>query len=219
MNELSQLMSEWKEKEHHRNKIFISDGIIDPKRWESAPSKVLLLLKEAYGEPDGHNDWDLCEVIRDQWWGPKYKVWWTAASWVYAAQHVTSLPPFPDDEPTWEKATAAFLGSAFINVKKSGGSSRSDVDDISSYAQQDGDLIKRQLELINPQIIICGNTWSAVKHLYPDAKQIYDLVWATGSRLVVDFWHPANQFPYQLNYYALACLLQNAPGVVTGISP
>src|SRR2546425_11409725 len=99
---LDELLSSWSVREHHRGKGFISDGIIDPTRWAGARRKVLLLLKEAYGEPESADDWDLRDVIREEWQGPKYKIWWTAASWCYAALNlVPQIPAFPSAEETW----------------------------------------------------------------------------------------------------------------------
>jgi hypothetical protein len=202
------VLSAWAEREHHRGKGFIRDGIIDAARWAGARRRVLLLLKEAYGELRGSGDWDLCKVIREEWQGPKHKIWHTAAYWCYAAQNtVPQLPIFP---PSREAAADALLRAAFVEIKKSNSSSSSNNDDISSYAERDGDLIKRQIELIKPEIILCGNTWWAVKHLWPEAQQEYDAVWKTKHFSFVDFWHPANRFPHSLNYYALGCLLQNA---------
>ncbi|MBX9906080.1 MAG: hypothetical protein K2Y31_17170 [Burkholderiales bacterium] len=210
MESHEQLLSRWCELSHHRNKPFIKDGIIDIHRWEHAPRKVLLLLKEAYGEEDATEGYDLRKVIRDEWNGPKYKIWWTAAYWCYAIHHSKStFSKFPSDDEAYALASESLLSSATINVKKSNGKSISDSDEITQHAMRDGDLIRLQIELINPEIVICGNTWGAVQHLWPDAVPTYDLVWKHDSRYFIDFWHPANQFPNALNYYALGCLLQN----------
>jgi hypothetical protein len=103
----------------------------------------------------------------------------------------------------------SLLSSACLNIKKSAGDSNSNNDDVQFYADHDGDLIKREIELISPDIVISGSTWWAVKQLWPAARQVYDLVWKTDTLSFIDFWHPANQFPNALNYYALGCLIQN----------
>lgn len=206
MEVLDKLFFEWSNREHHRGKGFIRDGIIDEIRWFRTHQKVLLLLKEAYGEHEGELKWDLCKLIREEWKGPKHHIWHQAASWCYAAQNIKS-----NDKrfPTKEEAADALLQAAFINIKKSDGLSASDNEEIARYAQKDGDLIKRQIELIEPAIILCGNTWSAVKYLWPEAQEDYDMVWKTENFTFVDFWHPAGRFPDGLAYYALVCLLQN----------
>lgn len=204
-----ELLTQWSNLSHHKNKGFIKDGIIDPDRWNVAPRKILLFLKEAYNDPDNPEDDDLRAVIREDWKGAKYKLWWTAAYWCYAIHHgdFKSIPPFPSDEKSFELASESLLSSAFINVKKSSGKSQSENDDIEFYAKKDGDLISKQIGLINPDIVICGNVWWCSSYLWPESKQIYDLVWRNGDTYFIDYWHPAYQISNQLNYYALGSLL------------
>ena len=215
VNALEEVLDKWAQREHHADKGFIRDGIIDPARWRKAPRKVLLLLKEGYGEGE---DWDLRELIREQWQRPKGNVWWKAAYWCYAAQNaVPRIPAFPSLDDDRKALIEALLSAGAVNIKKSDGGSSSNDDDIERYATADGDLLKSQIDLINPDIVICGNTWWFVKHLWPMAQQIYDLVWMSDGVLFVDFWHPANRFPHVLNYYALGCLIQNGSAAASTI--
>lgn len=72
-------------------------------------------------------------------------------------------------------------------------------------------FIKNQIELIDPDVVVCGYTWPHVKHLWPEAQAGgYDGVWRVSRRVFIDFWHPAYQIPDELKYYALACLVQNS---------
>jgi hypothetical protein len=192
----------------HAGKGFILDGIIDEARWRSARRKVLLLLKEAYDEPGVTEGFDLRAVIRDRWKGAKYNIWWNAAYWCYAAQAQSGVPPLPASEAEYVAANEALLGAAVVNVKKSDGRSESSETDIARYATLDGSLLKEQIRLIHPEIVICGSTFGAVRDLWPAAAQAYDLLWKCDGMLIVDFWHPANQFPKKLNYYCLGCILE-----------
>lgn len=206
------LMKDWAASPRHSGQCFIRDGIIDADRWSRAPRKLLFVLREAYGDATDTEGWDLRVAIREEWDGPKYKIWWTVAYWAYALHRASAdrLPPLPVDDSAFAAAREALLSSAAINIKKSGGKSSSDLDDLASYVNSDGRYILRQIDLIAPEILICGNVWSLIRGLWPDARQVYDRVWVAGGRTVVDFWHPANQFPNGLNYYALAALLQNS---------
>jgi hypothetical protein len=204
------LLSEWRDLEHHVGKGFILDGIIDPIRWSAASRRVLLLLKEAYDEPGVTEGYDLRTVIRDRWKGPKYNIWWKAAYWCFGAHANDGFPEMPADDAAYSGASEALLSSAIANVKKSNGRSESSDEEIAQYARRDGDYLKRQVELIDPGIVICGNTWAAVRHLWPAARKVIDLVWENDGTLIVDFWHPANQFPNKLNYYSLGFLLHRA---------
>jgi len=208
MDEHELLLNEWSRRPRHIGRAFIKDGIIDKPRWSGTTEKVLLLLKEAYG--GNGESWDLREHIRT------YGVtgtWKKAAWWCYAAHHAmrgVALPPFDDGDATRAAAEECFLSSAIVNVKKSDGKNPSDDEDVASYVRSDGDLICRQVELINPDIVISGNVWWCCKELWPEANRVYDLALLVGRRIFIDYWHFANhQFPNQLNYYTIGCLIQN----------
>jgi len=211
VGEHDRLMAEWEQQPHHRGNAFIRDGIIDSERWIAAKRKVLFVLREAYDKKNRPEGFDLCGKIRDQWKGPRKKIWWTVAAWAYAA-HQGSAQRIPllsrKSEPD---QASALLASAVANVKKSGGKSTSDPVEIGQCAKTDGQFLSRQVEIINPDIVICGGTWPDIKYLWQqDAEQVYDHVFRVKNRFFVRFWHPANRYPSRLNYYALACLLQNS---------
>jgi hypothetical protein len=64
--------------------------------------------------------------------------------------------------------------------------------------------------------VICGNTWEAARQIWDvEATPIYNLAYRFGERIFIDFWHPANRWPKELNYFALACILQNC-GALSG---
>lgn len=206
--ELSNLLKKWKRQEHHKNELFIYDGIIDTQRWSKSQPKILFILKEAWEEQYKKEDWDLCKIIRTVWKGPKYKIWRTLAYWAYAIQYSGNrlTPPLPDQDD--KKYIESFLSCAIINIKKSGGKSSSDFNDLASYVQKDKKLLKRQIELISPDIIVCGSTFDLVKDLFADiADTDYDLLYRWGNIPIINFGHPANRYPHKLNYYTLAFIL------------
>lgn len=209
MSSHEKLLDRWRSLPHHLGQGFISDGIIDPSKWTLAPCKVLFFLKEAYGDDGPPQDWDLRLKIRDEWRGPKYKTWWTVSYWAYAVHRLAAgqAAPFPNSDPEYGLCREALLSSATINIKKSMGRSSSDLDELDYYAAKDGTLLREQTELIAPDLVICGYTWEILrKHCWPEAEQVHDLIWRAGDLTFIDFWHPANQYPDRLCYYALAAL-------------
>lgn len=211
-----QLLAECRSRSHHSNRQFISDGAIDFDRW-GRKRKVLFLLKEAYDNDVDRQDWDLCEAIREKWKGPKYKMWHLVAKWCFGIQEA-SYEKFPSllqvESAASEHLAEALLSAAIVNIKKSDGSSKSDRDDLGWFYERDKDVLKSQIELLAPEIIVCGYTWDIVRELWPDAKKVEqhsDLVWEI-PRLgrAVDFWHPANQYPNLLNYHGLLSVLNQA---------
>jgi len=204
------LLVEWERRHFQKKyKAFIRDGIIDPTLWAKAEPKVLFVLKESYGGPK-----DLREEIRHPGCA-KWPIWWKAAYWCYACHYVFSgkeLPPFPADDHAFKEASDLFLSSAVINVKKSNGQNPSNDDDLARYVREDADLIRRQIDLIKPDIVISGNVWWA-EELWPNARPLYDLVWRMDDRLLVNFWHPSWYQPdNKLFYYTLGSLLTTAIG-------
>lgn len=205
----NELMAEWAASDHHKGQSFKSDGPIDWDRWwSSAPRRVLFLLKEAYGDFG-----DLIDLLKK---GPFGKGWWTAAYWAYGLQRMNAdrLPEFPYEKD--DDVINSFTSSAIVNIKKSGGKSNSDREDIKRYIELDGALIKRQVDALQPHYIVCGSTWDHVRHLWPDARQISDLAYSCASpnhkhrSLVLDYWHPAVRWPDLVMYYAIVSMAQNA---------
>jgi hypothetical protein len=213
MDKHEELLREWEQLERHRGNCFIRDGVIDLAQWHLAKRKVLFLFREAYQSDPASGGYDLCRLIREVWKGPKGNMWWTVTNWAYMAQHgsPTCIPGF-SDLPARKKRKEALLATAVVNVKKSKGKKSSNLLDILEYAKKDRDLIRQQVAVIEPDMVICGGISEAFDVLWgSDAKPLYDRrVYRVGDQFFVDFWHhPASQFPKRLKYYALAALLQN----------
>lgn len=210
------LMDRWKSKEPHKGKWFIEDGIIDFDRWEYADVKIMLFLKEAYKEDDDIFD-NICSLIRNRWDGPKYKIWWTVSYWLYALQKLFKngeIPSLPSNETEYKECREYLLSSAVVEIKKSDGEKTSSYEDLEEYIKKDKELLREQIDLINPQIIICGYTFGHFKKLW-SGKDIEPfgktgLVYKVGKYFVIDWWHPANQYPNKLCYYALCSVVQEA---------
>ena len=193
------------------NNGFIHDGIVDMARWDKSKIKLMFLLKEAYSTKNKKAEWDLRPYIRNEWQTARGNLYKNAMYWSYAVQHLSDkhAPCFPEEDRI-DEAIENMLSSAFVNVKKSSGKKTSDKEIINLYAQQDGIYLKQQIELIQPQIIVCGNTWDSIHHIWSSAKEVYDFVWYDSSIVFIDFWHPANRFPKQLNYQALTNVLRSS---------
>lgn len=204
------LLSRWRLEPHHQGQHFIEDGIIDVERWVRAERKVMLLLKEAYGDYN-----DLRWLIRDEWKGPKYKMWWTASYWIYALQKMSGreTPPFPKDQSQFGQCAEYLLSAAVVNIKKSGGKTASSAEDLNQYATNDLPLLREQITLINPGIIICGYTFEQLHNIWPQRFEPVggtEFVYRAGRYTAVNWWHPSNQYPDELCYYALCSVVQDA---------
>jgi len=191
----------------HKGKLFITDGIIDDNHWVSSEIKVLFLLKEAYDSKRVEGSWDLPTLIRrKKVSGRTFK---PMAQWAYGVQGVLKsheILPFQENGTAVE---LALLSSAVVNLKKSGGKNKSSSKNLSSYVNEDWGLISKQIGVICPKIVICGNTWSLVSKKIP-CKKISDRAYLSDDIIYIDYWHPSNRASNLMNYYSLCALVQMA---------
>lgn len=200
----------------HQNSVFITDGVVCPERWFSQKVRPLFLLKEAYG---GDADWDL---IADHLL-PVHsisKMWNRISLWTRGMLTTTkdNMAPFVEDDPVANSYGNEHLKQiAVMNVKKSGGDKSSDMNIIRAYADFDKNRLKEQLEICDPTVIVCGYTASTLdiildKPVRKDYNQnlAYHITLNGHDVLVLDYWHPANQYPDIMNYYGLMSIYQQA---------
>lgn len=194
----------------HRNSVFIRDGVVCPETWFSQEIRPLFLLKEAYG---GEDDWDLAKdhlLVKRR----IDKIWERISEWprgIFATTN-TELPPYIKDNPETSEYGNEYLKKiAVVNIKKSGGESSSDYDEIGAYAKFDKKRLLDQIELCDPTIIICGYTSKYLETILNNDKlrstRNDNLFYQTELNghpvLVLDYWHQANHYPDIMNYYGL----------------
>lgn len=202
---MDQLLKDWRKREHHVDKLFVTDGIVDSKSWSQADIKVLFILKEAYDTEKSEGTWDLSNLIKKtKASGRTFK---PLAQWTHGIQCVLKSHQIEEFKEDGEEVEKALMASAVINLKKSGGTKNSTYDDLKGYVEKDWDLISRQIEIIQPDIVICGRTWSLFSKFIKEKSRISDRVTNVGGIPYVDFWHPANRAANKMNYYSLCALV------------
>lgn len=140
------LFEEWKIKQGHS--YFITDGVFDEEEWERQTCKILYVLKEANWENVNE---DLCQFLLSEPSSSYWKTWNNVARWTKAILEGGDYPEKVSkaDKTYWLRKVAA------MNLKKVGGDAVAENDIIYSYAQRDSKYLKRQIELYEPDIIIC----------------------------------------------------------------
>jgi hypothetical protein len=216
------LLEVWKSLPH-RSDRFVKDGIIDKNAWTSAKCKVLFVLKEPYDLQDRPEEFDYPLSVRNEIetgkeWPKKAKITWrTLCSWAFLVQNGTSkcMPEFSE---WWKDKEALSLGKgAIINVKKQAGRTWSSRSEIRRYAGEDQDFLRRQIELINPKIVVCGNTWHALRDYVwqeGEKKPVCEGVFHIRDWYFIDYSHPGKRATYVNKYSELAHLLQKALAVL-----
>ncbi|MCD8036717.1 MAG: hypothetical protein LUE88_04950 [Clostridiales bacterium] len=193
---------------NHADSVFISDGVVCPEKWFSQNVRPLYLLKEAYG---GEEDWSLIDdhLLTDK---PSSKMWKRISEWTYGLMTTTEehITPYTTKLDHSRYGNEYLKQIAVVNIKKSGGENESDMDTIRAYAAFDRCRLKKELELCVPTVIICGYTISALDIILGETVQkerndnlYYHIMLNGHDVIVIDYWHPANQYPDVMNYYGL----------------
>ncbi len=215
--ELETLFIDWVNDPMHSGSVFFKDGIVDYEKWKDESFKILFLAKEAY--TDEERNLDLREIIRDE---APFSKWQVVAQWIYAIKELKKnpeiIPVFPS-ELEWENSNDLLRSIAFVNTKKSKGASMSYEEDIIAYAMHDKDRLSKQIDLINPHLVLCNYTfyWS-YKRIYPEdtitnyneSEYVYIHNRNGVDRIVIDFWHFANRSPSVINFYALCAIIHQS---------
>ncbi len=202
---------------NHKNTVFISDGVVNPLVWDKQTPRILFVMKEAYSRKDDE-DWSLSNWVAS---GKclKYKIWRRIALWTNGLLNTTSgsICPYTTrySEPDFKDCLQRI---AILNIKKSNGKSVSDYDELDTYAFEDMHEIRKEFELIDPDVVVCGGcflTLYATAFTRDDASEknenwyYYRDVFGK-ERLFLDFYHPANHWSDLLNYYGLMGIYQQA---------
>ena len=204
--QLNKLFVEWKKERNY--KYFISDGIIDEEKFEKQEKKILFILKEV-NAPGYEKDWDLRahDYIKN---GPQYQLCYNVARWSHGI--LNSFPPFNDVCYNREILKESLHSVAIMNLKKTPGEAEANMDKVKKVAKQDIDYIEREIEIINPNICICGGVGYILKDLfnvnktYIPSPQIY--YFKFNNMFFLDYWHPSVRWPAALTYYHLKVIFE-----------
>lgn len=197
------------EKYRNRKSCLIYDGIVDPEHYAG----ILFLLKEAYSRDPARRTWDLCGDIAQ--YGP-WGMWHHVAKWTHGLLHTTAGEIAPYSR-AGDRANELLRRIAVVNVKKVEGHSTSDGEDLARFVRADRDLLRRQIELAKPKIIVCGNTFDYLQTIFGTAQERTSENWhyrmdlgELKDVLVLDYYHPAVRYPELLTYYGLMGCYQQA---------
>lgn len=207
LKNMSELFDNWKYAQEHSEvaiecmnkrkisvKSFCIDGYIDERSWEKG-DKILFVLREANGahatEMDGGN------IIVGN--GKDESFWIKNEIMSQNGKHMPVMLKklenvclcFQGSGKSQHKESGTLLKqTAFMNINKMGGYSSVHWPTLKKYAEQFKDYIKREIDIIDPKIIVCcGTKWLLKEKVYSEEE------WETlaSKCKIYDLSHPARR--------------------------
>jgi hypothetical protein len=187
--------------EDYKKKI-IPCGIVDENAYSASKPRIAFVLKEPHSKDVG---WSIpCGLLRNVDRGSlgfekKYAYTWNQAGvWAYAIHN-----GFRDYKELCKPVLIAegIRSIGMTNLKKTGGESVAVPKTIQNHASSDVDLWQHELEIMDPDLIICGRTYKYVvnnlglkgEKIFEDKDQPYYCArWEINghSTFILQFWHP-----------------------------
>jgi hypothetical protein len=192
---------------------FHPDGIIHEASFKETGAKLCFLMKEP-NNPDNAGEGGNFDFRK--WWKDE-PIYGTFSSRVaeWACGVLDGFPPYDD---IWNGTAPrtpqnALRAIALVNLNKMGGGGSSTCEWFMELLENDGgqvaELVREQLDIIDPAIIIMGLSWEGLRdRVFPKVEwkpSGYGIqVGAWKGRKLIDFYHPSSRSAPP----ALYCLLE-----------
>lgn len=183
----------------------IYDGALNPEEYFMNPSyKILWLMKEPYDGGEREGEWSLPDFFIDDYdrfyndliKGSSGRTWQPA---VYASYGILNNftnwdeMSYIRDEPSMVKVLGKI---AWVNIQKlpSETGKKTDIKNVHDAYKKHKVILNKQIELLNPDIIICGNTFSVIREdLGNPVTTKFDMVeyFFNNGKLFINAYHPA----------------------------
>ncbi|GAB3660253.1 hypothetical protein GCM10028791_34090 [Echinicola sediminis] len=145
-----------------RGKSPIFDGIVNEEAYKNAETKILWVLKEANSTGEV-GEWDLRGAIDNLKTEKGIKNGWekTFRKIVYVTNGIINGTEWDDIPYTNEDPSIidVLKKIAYINIKKVGGISKANDNELLEYYNESKDLLIDQINAYSPDVIIFGNTY------------------------------------------------------------
>lgn len=192
------LLNEWSSarKEYDTKDGFTWDGPSDWENYFAQKPRILFVTKEAHSEYNPDTPIDKINGAFHL----------NLARWKYAIKSLYDNPnkslEFLEDSELRKYSNNNNDDIALVEIKKFNENNKKSSDDhILEFAKRDKDFLKRQIDLISPQVVVCCSTIDSYDVIYEDSRQdelLSDInkkvqCWRQdNNRLIVDFYHPSH---------------------------
>lgn len=198
------LFEEYRKKNPQMSNIVI-DGLACEEEYFEAEYRIVYILKEV----NGGENWDLRDFVNQ---GGRVPTWDNVARWTEGIFNLHKEKPWGYWQENNEARRKSILKKiGVINLKKNPGGYTSDPKEIEKAAKDNGELVKKQLELYKPDLIICGGTlWDFINACYKKDEYQVNMT-SRGIEYIIDnngiaiigYTHPQARVKDQILHYAL----------------
>ena len=205
-DQLNKLFEEWQDRSEENIK---QDGINNEILYDKTTPKVLFIMKEPNDPKKGADNYR-------KWWEKTIEGQFSIriAEWSYGI--LNGFPEFDTFNTNRNLKHQAIQQIAFMNVKKVGGMSKANPKTIMEYTRKYLDLIKEEIEIISPDIVILGllSLKGVSNEIFPDIEwksSGYGIDIAKyGKAKVINYYHPsATNITSADYYYSLKNIIQS----------
>ena len=149
---------------------WVKDGVVNEENYKKANVKVLYILKEANGgknktwQDKGSKNGDLRNYLNKH--ANRWQTWNNVVRWQYGIENLNNDDSWKQVfrvKPNFRKEYLRH--TAVINLKKLAGNQDSNMNEILKHANVNKELLKQQIALYQPNIVICGGTGNIVKEI------------------------------------------------------
>ena len=151
---------------------FVRDGIINLESWKKQKVRICFILNEAGGRNEMEQYPDNFDLTAE--WNEKgsfSKFMFKLCVWTRAIQDAFAPPVTYRKSEVVKMRDEVIRSIAVVNIKKSDGQRKSDWEVLQHFANEDADEIRRELEILNPNVIICCENMKFLREPLPIPKK------------------------------------------------
>lgn len=211
-NEEKLLFDEWK-----KDKVnFIEDGLVNEQEYSNSKKKVLYILKEVNGGKNVNKKWSLLAFLKK---GGRSQTWNNISIWQFGIQTIKQSHKWSDLVKLKNKKfrISQLESIAAINLKKEPGGNTAKMNIIWDYAWNDRELLKRQIKIYNPDIIVCCGVGEIVKKFelvekfnnWEMSKYGIEYFKTKDNKIIINYCHPEARIDSNYKYFPLIFTLQD----------
>ncbi|MYF10807.1 MAG: hypothetical protein F4229_07455 [Gammaproteobacteria bacterium] len=204
------LFDRWKRETQEE---LILDGMVDAAKYWDSPRRLLFVLKEANYR--GNEGWDLKDYVAKGEWS---HTWNNITRWTRAIHALPEELSWKDClSPIGKDARVKELGKiAFMNLnKRTGGTGVANITKIREAVEKDKCFIREQVEIYDPQYIICCGIGFVFDLTVPiileregersceETKRGVRYVKLPQGGHLIDYWHPQSRIQANLLCFPL----------------